>query len=81
MLVDHIRQLRSNYRSSTGRQTDRPPSYEDVVKDTTDGNSTEAEPPSYIEATNNVTTSNTSDTEPQPPQDHITMVTVETRQT
>ena len=36
MLVDHIRQLRSNYRGGDGNRSnpsDRPPSYEDVVKD------------------------------------------------
>ena len=39
MLVDHIRQLRSNYRGSSNTSTvssrqiqDRPPAYEDVVK-------------------------------------------------
>ena len=80
MLVDHIRQLRSNYRGDGNRsnQSDRPPSYEDVVKDPAAGNSvdelddpslTMEEPPSYIEATNAASTLNsittTSPTESQ----------------
>ena len=69
MLVDHIRQLRSNYRSQQRQiQADRPPAYEDVVKDSNEdvpdgaeggvGLSSQQsiddceEPPSYVEATN-----------------------------
>merc|ERR1712008_118779 len=59
MLVDHIRQLRSNYRGGESQRTnqDRPPAYDDVVKDHTadladEVDSTSEDPPSYIEATN-----------------------------
>merc|ERR1712008_542733 len=59
MLVDHIRQLRSNYRGGESQRSnpDRPPSYDDVVKDPTaaladEVDSTSEDPPSYIEATN-----------------------------
>jgi len=61
MLVDHIRQLRSNYRGGDlqrTNQSDRPPSYDDVVKDPAaslnadEVDSTSEDPPSYIEATN-----------------------------
>merc|ERR1719195_2596088 len=57
MLVDHIRQLRSNYRGGDGNRTnpsDRPPSYEDVVKDPALADEVDnaiEDPPSYIEAT------------------------------
>merc|ERR1712088_10656 len=59
MLVDHIRQLRSNYRGGESQRSnqDRPPSYDDVVKDPAaaladEVDSTSEDPPSYIEATN-----------------------------
>merc|ERR550525_1380156 len=57
MLVDHIRQLRSNYRGGDGNRSnpsDRPPSYEDVVKDPALADEVDnaiEDPPSYIEAT------------------------------
>ena len=58
MLVDHIRQLRSNYRGGDGNRSnpsDRPPSYEDVVKDpealADEVDNAIEDPPSYIEAT------------------------------
>jgi hypothetical protein len=56
MLVDHIRQLRSNYRGGDGNRTnpsDRPPSYEDVVKDPALADEVDnaiEDPPSYVEA-------------------------------
>merc|ERR1712129_414628 len=53
------RQLRSNYRGGESQRSnqDRPPSYDDVVKDPTaaladEVDSTSEDPPSYIEATN-----------------------------
>lgn len=82
MLVDHIRQIRSNYRLHQRQlHSDRPPAYEDVVKepgeeengDGVDGaagggaSETEEQPPSYIEATNNETS-----------EEIATVVTVET---
>merc|ERR1712228_232122 len=96
MLVDHIRQLRSNYRGDGNRsnQSDRPPSYEDVVKDPAPGNSvdelddpslTMEEPPSYIEATNaastlnSITTTSPTESQSQPDTSSLTtIVTVET---
>jgi len=95
MLVDHIRQLRSNYRGDGNRsnQSDRPPSYEDVVKDPAAGNSVDElddpslteEPPSYIEATNaastlnSITTTSPTESQSQPDTSSLTtIVTVET---
>lgn len=49
MLVDHIRQLRTSHRTQLSR--DRPPSYDDVVKDEVDEEVDETQPPSYLEAT------------------------------
>ncbi len=57
ILADHIRQLRSAAQRSHSLARDRPPSYEDVVKDPPDGEdgeielAEEAQPPSYLEAT------------------------------
>jgi len=52
MLVDHLRQIRSNYtRGGSHRENDRPPSYDDVVKTSDDDTHEAEEPPSYIEAT------------------------------
>merc|ERR1711997_436862 len=98
MLVDHIRQLRSNYRGDGNRsnQSDRPPSYEDVVKDPAAGNSVDElddpslteEPPSYIEATNaastlnSITTTSPTESQSQPDTSSLTtIVTVETHVT
>ena len=96
MLVDHIRQLRSNYRGGDGNRTnpsDRPPSYEDVVKDPVAGHSNDEvddpslteEPPSYIEATNaastlnSITTTSPIESQSQPDTSSLTtIVTVET---
>jgi len=95
MLVDHIRQLRSNYRGDGNRsnQSDRPPSYEDVVKDPVAGHSNDEvddpslteEPPSYIEATNaastlnSITTTSPIESQSQPDTSSLTtIVTVET---
>ena len=80
MLVDHIRQLRSNHRTASNAssqiQSDRPPAYEDVVKNNQDladepdssdieiqtatQSGADQEPPSYVEATNNAISSSTS---------------------
>merc|ERR1711997_507919 len=98
MLVDHIRQLRSNYRGDGNRsnQSDRPPSYEDVVKDPAAGNSVDElddpslteEPPSYIEVTNaastlnSITTTSPTESQSQPDTSSLTtIVTVETHVT
>jgi len=54
MLVDHIRQLRRGVDGNRSNPSDRPPSYEDVVKDPALADEVDnsiEDPPSYIEAT------------------------------
>merc|ERR1712066_749934 len=79
MLVDHLRQLRSNHRSGHHRTMDRPPSYDDVVKTSEeDTNEADLEPPSYIEATNSIVEAPEA-AEAQEENSVSTVVTVETR--
>ena len=83
MLVDHLRQIRTNYAQGR-RQNDRPPSYDDVVKPSEDeSQETEVEPPSYIEATSIIEEPPTGDVAVATaiPAENSTVVTVEsTRQ-
>ena len=54
MLVDHIRQLRRGVDGNRSNPSDRPPSYDDVVKDPAFADEVDnaiEDPPSYIEAT------------------------------
>merc|ERR1711997_857557 len=54
MLVDRIRQLRQGVDGNRSNPSDRPPSYEDVVKDPALADEVDnaiEDPPSYIEAT------------------------------
>lgn len=52
MLVDHLRQLRSHASRGRNNHSDRPPTYEEVVKPPNCAEDSE-EPPSYLEATTN----------------------------
>lgn len=75
MLVDHLRQIRTNAQGGSRRQNDRPPSYDDVVKTSEEDETQESEePPSYIEATTTIIE------EPVVtiPAENSTVVTVET---
>ena len=75
MLVDHLRQLRSHTRGGRSNQSDRPPAYEEVVKPSTETETSEEseEPPSYLEAT----TSTPPENEDEEVTESTTVVTVE----
>merc|ERR1712186_70158 len=76
MLVDHLRQIRSNYtRGGSTRQNDRPTSYDDVVKTSDEATPEAEEPPSYIEATSII---EEPDAVAAVPEENSTVVMVET---
>ena len=79
MLVDHLRQLRSHTRGGRSNQSDRPPTYEEVVKPSTSTETSEEseEPPSYLEATTITNSTQEPENEEEDVTESTTVVTVE----